>query len=319
MSQINVELGATAGTSRNLGHAAVRGLAAKSSGTIAFSDLRGKSSLKFSSISYNNIGGMDSQDYWVITLNVTSSGSWTSSGSLLYVRGSADNQTILKKVSQSRYELYCYHQYYGGYAKVRFTVTNGSTSQTLDTVELSVTGPQPPSSCFTGDSLVRMADGSLRRIDTVQVGEEVRTAVGTARVWKVHMPKLAHRQLVSFDGRAKTSAEHSFWTRDRDGRQWWSTRDMQQWIYEGTTGQGPWFGEDNLPFDLTNRLGEEWDFATETGWETTAWQVHEGADPETQLYNLRLDDGGSYFVDGFLVSSRASEDNDIDWLNFVWE
>lgn len=252
-----------------------------------------------------------------LTLNVTASGAWTSTGSLLYVIGGADNQTKLDKVSQSTYRCYTYQQYSDGRVKVRFTVYSGGTSQTMDSPEFYIFN-SPPSSCFTGDSMVTMADGSMRRIDEVSVGALVKTAVGFARVTQIDMPQLGHRPLVIMaDGKCKTSAEHSFWTRNpASGEQWWATRDIEQWRKEAVLGAGPSFGG-HEPFDLTGQDGLLWDFAMEDGFKTTTWYT-QPADPSTQLYHLLLDEGGSYFVDGYLISSIA-DTGGVDWETFSWK
>lgn len=173
-------------------------------------------------------------------------------------------------------------------------------------------------SCFTGDSMVLMADGSEKRIDNVRVGEYVMSAIGPVAVWKVFKPTLGtERKLVSFDGKCKTSAEHSFWHRTSEGKEFWATRDMDMWNIESMTWSGPSV-EGGRHIDLTDFTGS-YDVATVGGWETVKTLVHEDASPETQLYNLRLVDGGSYFIDGYLVSSRDTVDNDILWPEFKWE
>ncbi|MNY33905.1 hypothetical protein D3C86_1682050 [compost metagenome] len=91
--------------------------------------------------------------------------------------------------------------------------------------------------------------------------------------------------------------------------QWWATRDMEQWTIEALSGDGPNF--DVKPYDLTEMEGEEWEFATEAGWKRTTWRRVD-APETTQLYHLLLDEGGSYFVDGYLVSSMA-DSGGVDW------
>lgn len=205
---------------------------------------------------------------------------------------------------------------------VRFTCTSAYGTDTCD-VSIRVgdymspinSGPR---SCFVAGSMVTMADGSLRAIETIAVGEWVRTAVGVAQVNELYLPVLGDRTLYAMaDGKCLTSGEHSLWSRDPEtGEQWWATRDMVQWRDEAITGDGPNFNG-HEPFDLTNAEGSVWTFATETGWIDTTWHSVQ-ASPDTQLYHLLLDEGGCYFVDGYLVSSIA-DTGGVDWETFDWK
>lgn len=175
-------------------------------------------------------------------------------------------------------------------------------------------------SCFTPESLVLMADGTLREIVDIVPGDMIMTATGPSEVWKVDTPTLGDRhKLVSFNGKCKTSTEHSFWSKEvNSDKQFWATRDMDQWELEASIDSGPNF--DGLkPHDLTGFTGS-YDVATVDGWETVNTVIEEElSHPELQLYNLRIKNGGSYFVDGFLVSSMCTIDCDVDWEQFKWD
>lgn len=316
LSQVNVELGKAGTTSISLGNSDVRGLAGLASGTIAMSNLHGKSAVSPPVIKYTGNNGDTNYEYRVYVSvtpsTVTTSASWVSGGSYLKIT-KINNTTFAINNTRNEYKAY------NGTLRVSGSNTAGtgyvdiaipyiSNGWYIDNASLS---------CFTGDSLVTMADGSLRRIDEIPVGALVKTAVGTARVTQIDMPVLGRRPLVVMaDGKCKTSAEHSFWTRNPAGEQWWATRDIEQWRKEALSGDGPSFGG-HEPFDLTGQDGLLWDFATEDGWKTTTWFT-EPADPSTQLYHLLLDQGGSYFVDGYLISSIA-DTGGVDWENFSWK
>lgn len=171
--------------------------------------------------------------------------------------------------------------------------------------------------CFVAGSMVTMADGTKKPIELVNIGEYVKTAVGITRVKALQRPLLANRPLYYLeDGTFGATADHSVWTRDPyTFEQWWGVRDMAIWNYEAESGDGPNFGG-HKPFDLTDMEGQYWDFAHESGWKRSRWHRVE-AEPRTRLYHLLLEEGGSYFVDGILVSSMADQSG-VDWENFKW-
>lgn len=202
-------------------------------------------------------------------------------------------------------------------ATIRFTLTSASGNDSFDMVVYCGRPWTPPNqhrSCFPAGSLVTMADGSVKAIELVQPGEYIKTAVGVSRVSDIDYPILGDRPMYEFPGgKCRTSGEHSMWSR-KPGTdyQWWATRDMDQWEIEALSGDGPNF--DTRPFDLSEMEGQEWEFATEKGWVRTTWSRVD-AEPETQLYHLLLEEGGSYYVDGYLVSSMA-DSGGVVWENF---
>lgn len=305
LGQVNIELDLSATAAISLGNTNVRNLAGVASGAISMSNLHGKSNTippTISIASYSN-GATDT-----VTLNVagdpapTTSGAWVSGGASISVfKNSTTQYTFSPSQTGSASGTY------------RFTATNSAGSAYVDQA-ISVF---ESSSCFVAGSLVTMADGSLRAIETIEVGERVRTAVGIAAVTELYLPILGERTLYAMaDGKCRTSGEHSLWSRDpATGEQWWATRDMEQWRLEGITGDGPNFNG-HEPFDLTHAEGSVWGFATELGWIDTTWHAVPAA-PDTQLYHLLLETGGSYFVDGYLVSSIA-DTGGVDWETFSW-
>lgn len=201
---------------------------------------------------------------------------------------------------------------------VRFTVNaaNGSSFFDLALKVGDAKKPYEPRSCFPAGCMVTMADGTERPIESIMVGEMVRTAVGVATVTGLDYPNLGDRPMYAFEGGlCRTSGEHSVWGREPGtDDQWWTTRDMEQWLYEAENGFGPDF--DRRPIDLTLSEGRVWEFATLDGWKATKWQRVD-APADTQLYHLLLDEGGSYYVDGYLVSSMA-DSGGVDWETFIY-
>jgi hypothetical protein len=306
LGQVNTELGLSATATISLGNSNVRNLAGVASGAIAMSNLHGKSNTippTISIASYSN-GNQDT-----VTLNLggdptpTTSGAWVSGGT---------NVSVFKD-SNTYYRFIKDNGSGSASGTYRFTATNSAGSAYVDQA-ISVF---ESSSCFVAGSLVTMADGSLRTIETIEVGDWVRTAVGVSQVTDLYLPILGERALYAMaDGKCVTSGEHSLWSRDpATGQQWWATRDMEHWRLEAITGDGPNFNG-HEPFDLTHAEGSVWGFATESGWIDTTWHEVPGT-PETQLYHLLLETGGSYFVDGYLVSSIA-DTGGVDWETFRW-
>lgn len=307
LSQVNTELGLSATASISLGNSNVRTLAGVASGAISMSNLHGKSDTVPPTITGTVTNVNTATDRLDLTLTgdptPTTSGAWVSGGTGITVT----------KVSNIQYS------FSTGTSGVktgtyRVTATNSAGSATYN-ASISVSGGAQ--SCFVAGSLVTMADGSLRAIETVDVGEWVKTAVGVAQVTELYLPILGERTLYAMaDGKCRTSGEHSLWSRDlATGEQWWATRDMEQWRVEAITGEGPNFNG-HEPFDLTHAEGSTWGFATESGWIDTTWHSVP-ASPDTQLYHLLLDTGGTYFVDGYLVSSIA-DTGGVDWETFSW-
>ena len=71
------------------------------------------------------------------------------------------------------------------------------------------------SSCFVANTKVRMADGSLRAIDTIKVGDQVLGRDGRVNtVMEIERVPLGRRKLYAFNGgRPFVTEEHPFMTR----------------------------------------------------------------------------------------------------------
>ena len=81
-----------------------------------------------------------------------------------------------------------------------FTASNECSSKTTET---------SPGGCFIAGSKVSMSDGSLKDIETVQVGEKVLGAFGeTNRVLGLHRPMLGYTKLININGEHTTTAHH---------------------------------------------------------------------------------------------------------------
>lgn len=311
LNDVAIELGRASGAAITLGETEVRSLAGKATGDISLSDLYGKTKAAISYASVSGSGANGSSLYYNYTVKTgcTTSGAWVSGGSYI----------VVTKMSNTQYRFYCNRQDWTatGTYRVTATPTGGGISAYVDRA-VSVSGMETTSSCFTGDSLVRMADGSLRRIDQIVPGDWIATPFGYSEVDWIRMPLLGERPLIAMDGgKCKTSGEHCIWSKDAvTGKEWWATRDIEWWRYEAENNKGPGLnGIEPLAYNLVG----EGVFATEEGWLNTQWDVVTEAPADTPLYHLYLKDHASYFVDGFLVVGELPRlEMMIDWTKFTW-
>lgn len=83
-------------------------------------------------------------------------------------------------------------------------------------VELVYNPPPPPPSCFTGDTLVLMANGHTERIDAISKGDFVLGENGQANsVVDIEIPILGNRQLYAINGGPHfITSEHPIMTAD---------------------------------------------------------------------------------------------------------
>ena len=178
-----------------------------------------------------------------------------------------------------------------------------------EVVELDRTPPPPPSCCFTGETLVRMADGSIRRIDLIAAGDAVVGRGGAInRVTGVHRPALGSRSLHAFnDGRPFVTAEHPFLTTAG-----WKSIDPDATAAENaalsveplargdrlvvvTRVHAPAFA--GASGDTVEIRSSEYELRT---------VVAHPADPTTIVYNLELDGEHTFIANGFLVHNKSS-------------
>lgn len=250
----------------------------------------------------------------------TITGNWISGGTMITVGQSGNTFTFRSTGGSSTYRSNSWRS-----GIMRFAITTSDGSDYLDMyIRVGDAYIYDESGnggcCFTGDSLITMYDGALKRIDEIVPGDLVRTPFGYSEVDWIRLPVLANRSLlVMDDGKCKTSSEHCIWAYDPDtGEQWWATRDIARWGFEADCGMGPGLNG-KLPIDLMLAEDPKAIYATESGWRETRWTEVEAA-PDTQLYHLYLKDHASYFVDGYLVIGELPrKETLIDWTRFTWE
>lgn len=195
---------------------------------------------------------------------------------------------------------------------------DGSTYQDSFTFYIGDYNSGRASTCFAAGVMVTMADGSMKPIELVEVGDLVKTPFGSSRVRELDRPFLGERKLyqMDIDGKCLSTAEHDIWGRNPITKEeWWTTRDMEEWIHELEQGLGSVYSPH--PVNLGEKpKGAEWEFASVDGWRKTSWSEVEAPEgPDTLLYHFWLDDGGCYYADGYLVKSMPKEEEP-DWHSY---
>jgi len=163
--------------------------------------------------------------------------------------------------------------------------------------------PEPPKTCFTGESLVLMADGTQKRIDEVVVGEKVLAYNNEiVEVAEIETPVIGERGLVSINGsKAFATADHIFKSKDN----LWLVADIEQAkvsfpSYKDIVSKGGVVKQ--------MEVGDVLD--TENGFVTIESFIIVGKDTfdETTVYDLCLKENHVYYVNGFAVHNCSPYD-----------
>lgn len=168
---------------------------------------------------------------------------------------------------------------------------------------------------LVGTGLVTMADGSLKPLNEVTVGDKVQGPANTlGEVLGVKKVLLGQRQVVMFDNFKLVGApEVPIWAiNTATGLAWWATRDEVLSAVDIQARIGKLLSE-KPPYDFTeNALPIQYGA-------TDGWRQHESirADtmPNLELIELLVDNSEAYFVDGYLVTTNANSGS-FDWANF---
>ncbi len=174
-------------------------------------------------------------------------------------------------------------------------------------VGLTPKPPDPPSSCFTGDTLVLMADGARKAISAVGVGDRVLSSDGHVNVVSgVERPRLGDRLLYGFDGGpAFVTAEHPF-----AAEHGWRCVDPWALGAEGVLLEVEPLragdrlrrvvGVDVMVAAAGRRLAPRIALRAPATIEAVA------ADADTVVYNLLLDGDHTYVAGGWVVHNKGS-------------
>ncbi|MCH9671731.1 MAG: hypothetical protein K0U93_09820, partial [Gammaproteobacteria bacterium] len=178
-------------------------------------------------------------------------------------------------------------------------LTNGPSVEWSDTYAKS---------CFIAGTQVHMADGSVKPIELVRIGDRVLGQDGVVNtVREIERRRLGGRRLYRLnDSRAFVTAEHPFMTTDG-----WSAINPLMTARENsalkvrrlTLGAKLARLVTAVPADA---VGSGLNLAPTAAlqWQTLVVLEATDAAPSTAVFNLLLDGDHSYFADGFLVHNK---------------
>ena len=148
-------------------------------------------------------------------------------------------------------------------------------------------------SCFVAGTEVTMADGSLKLIEDVQIGDELLGKNGSInKVFDFDHPMLGLRKLYGFNGgKAFVTAEHPFMTTDG-----WKAIDIKKTAEENSSMAKVMV--DNI------KVGDK--IVKADGTHLLIESIEEYHAPNQQLYNFILEGKGrTYIADGMLVHNKG--------------
>lgn len=165
--------------------------------------------------------------------------------------------------------------------------------------------------CLLAGNRVRMADGSLKPSESVQVGDRVMTMSGAKRIERTETTTLGlTRRVIELRGLGDQilflSSDHPLWVSRTNGdgqaKEWWGTYNIHHTLVEMAHGTGLEFRE--LPFILRYDLPEQ--VAHESGWLHVRPIFHD-LPASTGLHHLVVEDGFSFIAEGFAVLSHCRD------------
>jgi hypothetical protein len=148
-------------------------------------------------------------------------------------------------------------------------------------------------SCFIKDTKIIMADGGLRNIQDVVVGDKVQGLNGVNEVIALDWTTLGDRKLYSFNGSNYfVTSEHPFWT----DKGWQSINPEDTKAQDGEA----LFKQLTGSLNVGAKVYKDGAFT-----ELTSIDHTEPNDPEMPLYNFHLSGDQSYFADGWCVHNKG--------------
>jgi hypothetical protein len=190
----------------------------------------------------------------------------------------------------------------GGYNPVDHFVTQAEVNSGWVTICLTAV---PVVTCFTGDTLVLMTDGSEKAIARVKSGELVLGRDGRVnRVTFVETPVLGSRRLYALNGSVPfVTSEHPLWCETG-----WHAIDPSATALENPTLRvNPLRTGDRLMVTRTVAVMAGGGGRMEPVLEPVTLDRLEPfeADPALKLYNLLLDSDHTYFANGFMAHNKG--------------
>lgn len=157
-----------------------------------------------------------------------------------------------------------------------------------------ITFPPTNSCCFVPSTLIKMADGTEKRICDIVEGDEVLTQTGTGFVTKLIVTRLGDRKLYGFAGRKPFATEdHPFLT-----RKGWTSYIIGEYHKH--------LVRDNVPNINWEPMTENEEVLSFMGYLPVLKITTETSGPELVVYALSLDDDSdhTYWANGFLTHNK---------------
>lgn len=171
--------------------------------------------------------------------------------------------------------------------------------------------------CFTGETEVVMADGSVRAIRDVRPGDRVLGQNGAVNtVLSVASPVLGDRRLFALnDGPAFVTADHPLMTRSG-----WKSIDPQATLRDlrHVDVDRLGIGDELVTLAAVHQravpmvaagggcaFGPDYETVAETDYRRLDSMTAHARDAQTTVYNLRVDGNHSYFVNGYIAHDKT--------------
>lgn len=208
-----------------------------------------------------------------------------------------------------------------GWANFPTGAISFSTFYAIDGNCVYVCACSTDSGCFPGDAMVRMADGTLQRIDQIKIGDVVSGGYGFKNnVIAYHKIKIGNQPLFTINGKHRTTREHRHWTLEG-----WAAIDTDAGKTEFThcitiDNNGTTENRKNIKFTRTPitylKMGSVLinEYGDEEPVETV--KVDWSPDPEMYVYTLVLDGSHSHIVNGYIATGWARDD-DFDYTTWT--
>lgn len=195
-----------------------------------------------------------------------------------------------------------------GFATIRLQDQFGAINDVV--LEIENTPPPPP--CFTGEALVAMADGSLKRIDEVLIGEQVLGAHGLINtVIGMHKVPAGGGHMYLINKRHRTSGNHKHFTSVG-----WAALDVAtadkagnaEIIIDNNGTKDVRYNTKFINGTKTTLLELGMEILTENGYEVVeSIDIDNTVAADEYVYSLVTDGSHAHFCNGFVVSAWATD------------
>jgi len=202
----------------------------------------------------------------------------------------------------------------GSYLSNSYIQSSGQTVQLVRVYTYFTPAPAPVGvGCFPSYSIVAMADGSIKTIDSVLVGDRVLGGYGQINtVIAYHKVKLGKQPLYNINNRHKTTQEHRHWTTSG-----WTAIDTASaapeyvhQIYIDNNGTTEMRKNVKLKYSTVLPLESGMTLVTGSGAEViNSIDADYNADPEQFVYTLICDGSHTCLVNDVVVSAWARDDD----------